>query len=85
MDKFFYHSPGLDSPIENAIAVTPSDSEDLEQVSRCIFIGAAGDLRVAMKGGGAPITIPVQAGLIPLRVSRIYAAGTTATGIVAGW
>lgn len=84
-DKYKDYLPGLESPIENAVAVTPDDEVDLEQATRCLIIGGAGILQVQMKGGGAPVPIPVQAGFNPLRVTRIYATGTTATNIVAGW
>ncbi len=67
-----------------AVAVTPSDSTDLEYTTRGLYIGVAGNLSVVMAGGDTVI-IPVQAGLHPLSVSRVRATGTTATGIVAVW
>ena len=73
-----------DGPAANAVAVTPSDSVDLAYVTRALYVGGAGDVSVQM---GATVSfIGVQAGsVLPIRVSRVNAAGTTATGIVALW
>jgi hypothetical protein len=72
-------------PARNAAVVTPSDSNDLTFVTRGIYVGVAGNIAVIMSGNGGPVTIPVQPGLQPLAVSRIYSTGTTATGLVAVW
>jgi hypothetical protein len=68
-----------------AAAVTPDDNNDLAYVTRGIYVGVAGNLVVNMSGNGGPVTIPVQAGLHPLAVSRILSTGTTAAGLVAVW
>jgi hypothetical protein len=65
-------------------AVTPDDNTDLASETRGIYVGVAGNLSVVMIGGDT-VTIPVQAGLHPLAVSRIRSTGTTATGLVAVW
>lgn len=75
----------LDVPGESAYAVTPSNSVDLAFPTRGIYVGATGDVRVNMVTTGTAIDfLSLAAGVLhPLRVSRIYASGTTATGIVA--
>lgn len=71
-----------------AALVTPSNTEDLTAVTRGISFAAAGALKVDLVGGDT-ITIPsgaLAAGIIhPLMVTRVYATGTGATGIVAYW
>lgn len=73
-------------PARNAVAVTPSDSADLANVSRGIIVGVSGNVSVNMSGSGSAVVIAMNAGTIyPLAVSRVRATNTTATGIVAVW
>ncbi len=78
---------GLDSPASNAAAVTPSDTVDLADVTRGVYVGVAGDVKVNMATSGTSIVFTaVAAGsILPIRVTRILATGTTATNIVAVW
>ena len=85
-DSFQKHSRSLTSPPEQAVAVVPADRTDLACVTRAIYVGGAGDLRVRMQGGAEVTFAAVPAGaLLPLRVKRVLAAGTSATAIVALW
>lgn len=73
-----------DGPADDAADVTPSDTVDLGAVTRGLYVGVAGDVAVIMKDGGAVTFSGLAAGVAhPLRVSRVKATGTTATGIVA--
>lgn len=73
----------LDSPATHATAITPNDSTDLANVCRAIWVGTAGDLKVTTVGGDT-VTFPaLTQGWHPLMVSRIWATGTSASGIVA--
>ncbi len=83
-NTFSSHSSGLESPGEHAFAVTPSDSVDLTYVTRGIYVGATGTLKVTMLGGEAVTFTGLAAGVIhPIRASRIWATGTSATTILA--
>lgn len=75
----------LDFPAQNAFIVIKSDSADLEAESRGLYIGGAGTLKVDMIGTGEGITFSgVTAGsVLPIRVSKVYSTGTTATAIIA--
>jgi hypothetical protein len=75
----------LFGPADNAAAVTPSDGSDLANFSRALFVGGAGAVKVDMVGGTTAVTLTgVVAGtVLPMRVSRVYSTGTTATNIVA--
>jgi len=81
-DTFKNHLTGLRDPIESATEVTPNDSADLSIVSRAIYVGVAGNLRVTMLDGSI-VTFSVGEGWHPIRVSRVWATGTTASAIVA--
>lgn len=72
------------APAQNAEVVTPHDSDTLAQVSRALYIGVAGDVTVQMAGTGTAILFKsVPAGtVLPIRVTRVNATGTTATTMV---
>jgi hypothetical protein len=77
-------------PAVHAAAVTPSDTVDLTNASTALFLNAtAGQtLTVIMLGGETGILFTFVAaftGFVPLRVTRVMATGTNATGIVALW
>lgn len=75
---------GVDWPSQDAEAVTPSNTVDLVNVSRALYIGGAGTVVVNMAKSGTIISfVGVPAGtVLPIRVSRVRATGTTATNIV---
>lgn len=74
----------LESPANNAGAVTPSDSVSLGFVSRALYIGTQGDLKVRTVGGDDVTFVGVQ-GILPVRVTHVLATGTDASDIVALW
>jgi hypothetical protein len=75
------------APYTRAVSVTASDSNDLAETTRAIHIhaGAASTpIKVTMAGDTTAVTLNLQTGFIyPLRVSRIWATGTTATTLIA--
>jgi len=86
IDPFTTYGVRPESPAINAAAVTPNDAADLTTASRAIYVGGAGNLTVVMLGGATITFTGVAAGTIyPLRVARVRATGTTATGLVALW
>ena len=85
-DTFHRHSRSLTSPPEQAAAILPADGADLGCVTRAVYVGGGGDLRVRMQGGAEVTLAAVPAGaLLPLWVSRVLASGTTATDLLALW
>lgn len=66
----------------SAASVTPSDSVDIAEVARGLWIGTAGTLKFSDLYGNE-VTTSVPQGLFPIAVSRVWATGTSATGIVA--
>jgi hypothetical protein len=72
------------NPASNALEVTPSDTVDLDNITNGLFITVDGDVVLQFADSGE-VTLPVTAGMIlPFRVKRVKATGTTAT-VVALW
>jgi hypothetical protein len=71
--------PGaMRNPYSGAAAVTPSDAADLPRApTRALFVGGSGTVVVTMEDGSANVLFTVQAGVLPLRVTRVWATGTT--------
>ena len=85
-DLYASNSPSLTSPAIDGQAVVPSNTALLTQVSRAIYVGAAGDISAELASGTQVTFTAVPAGMIlPLRLSKIRATGTTAQNIVALW
>lgn len=85
-DKYKSFSPHLESPAENASTITPNDSNDLTDFTRSIYIGGAGNLKIDTVAGDTVTLNGVVAGtVIPVRVQKVYATGTTATNLVGFW
>lgn len=77
---------GLESPAREAVAVTPDDAADLGNTSRSIYVGSTGDIAVHMVGESSSVVFKsVPVGILPIRVDRVLATGTTASDIVALW
>lgn len=77
---------GLNQPAHDGCEVTSSDKDDLPNVSRWIYVGSTGDVQVILMGGQTVLFTAVPAGtLLPIRVTRVMAAGTTASDVVALW
>jgi hypothetical protein len=71
-------------PYLNATAVTPNDSADLTYVAYALVCAVSGVVEVNTYGGQTSVVVPITAGIpLPLLVTRVLAASTTATGIVA--
>ena len=75
-------------PMVNGNAVTPSDDTNLAYATRGLLVGVAGDVKVTFlgqAGGGEDVVLGnLAAGVIHrIQVTRVWATGTAATGIVA--
>jgi hypothetical protein len=82
-DRFASHAPSLTGPASSGFPVSPSDSLDLPEITRALYIGSGGELTVAMASGQVLRFEAVPDGaLLPLRVSRVYATDTSAEAII---
>lgn len=82
-DPFKNTTPDLLSPAVSLLTVTPSDSNDLPDGARALWIGTPGDVSVTdIKG--STVLLKGAVGMIgPFRIVRVNATGTTAGDIVA--
>ncbi len=84
-DAFQSHSPSLQSPALRLAAITPDDAADLAQCTRALNVAVSGTVRVTTVGGDTG-DLYIAAGVaFPVRVQRVHATGTTATGIRGLW
>ena len=65
-----------------AASVTPSDTGALSGV-RGLYIGTGGDVKVDMEGGSAvTFSNAIGGSILPIRATRVYSTGTTASNIL---
>lgn len=81
-DTFATFRSGLESPVCHVLNTTPDDNADLTYVSRALNVATSGDVRVTTLGGDVATVHIAAGGAFPIRVTRVWATGTTATGIL---
>jgi hypothetical protein len=70
----------------HATAVIPDDDTDLASATKGLWVGGTGDVKVTMFGGEAVTFVAVPAGTyLPICVTRVWDADTTATDLLALW
>jgi hypothetical protein len=74
---------GQSSPAQNAVSITPADS-DLATAVRALYIGSAGNVAVILSGDTDAVTfVAVPAGtVLPITVKQVRLTNTTATNII---
>jgi len=70
------------SPVTGAFVITPDDATDLAEVTLSLYVGTAGAAKLTMFDGSVVTYANLAAGRHPLRVRRVWATGTAATGLV---
>lgn len=67
---------------EGAFAITPHNTNELPFVTKRIYVGGTGDVRVTLLDGSAVTFVGVPAGtFLPVRAFKVLTA-TTATNLV---
>lgn len=76
-DNFAGEATTLNSPAVNCLSITPNDSADIANVSRALYVGAAGDVKITT-GAGDTVTIKsaTAGSILPIRVRRVFATGS---------
>lgn len=83
-DRFTGVQDAFAGPYRKAEVVTKSDTVDLTNVSRALWVGGAGNVIVIMQDGTQVTFTAVAAGtLLPICISRVMSTNTTATSMVA--
>ena len=71
------------APAGGAFAITPDDNNDLAIVTRGLYVGTAGNIKVTMANGDAVTITALAAGIVhPLRVKRVWSASLTAGSVM---
>ena len=83
-DRYAGYAGSLDDPASFCRNIAPSDSEPLPEVSRAIYIGAAGAVRLVDASGNIAVFEGLVGGsILPVRAQQVLSTGTTATCLVA--
>lgn len=83
-DPFRGDATSISDPITSGADVTPDDGADLAYVTRGLMVSASGDVAIAFPNGQTLTLTSLAPGQVyPFRAARVYATGTTATGIKA--
>ncbi len=80
-DAFSGQSRSMNDPAVTVFDILPDDATDLPQVTTALNVASPGTVRVTtVDGSTSDLSIhPGQA--FPLRATRVWLTGTTATGI----
>lgn len=79
----FKPASGANRVPEHAVVITPSDSVDLTNTTRSIWVGVAGNIKVDMMGGETAVTYSnVPVGRFVGAFTRVYSTGTTASSLI---
>lgn len=81
-DPFANYTPGLESPAIHAVEIVPDDSTDVATPTRALNVAVDGMVRVTTLGGDTVSLFVAAGGTFPIRAQRVWATGTTATGII---
>lgn len=79
--------PDMDDPFMDAEQITPSDTVELENYTRGVWIGVGGDVVMILAASGTAVTFKnIPSGtMIPMVIRQIKLTGTTAQNIVGMW
>lgn len=83
MSSESHYQSSLTGPAVEGFSIAPSDQITLNRLTRALYVGGTGDLRVTLAGGHTVTFRAVPAGtVLPVRASAVLATGTTATDIL---
>jgi hypothetical protein len=80
-DKFETYNPAPSVPATQIIEITPDDATDLAWVTSALNVSTTDTVRVTTQSGTTSDVTISPGNAFPLRVTRVWATGTTATGI----
>jgi len=82
-DRHTNRAASLTGPAGHGFAITPDDDNDLERPVRALYVGNAGSIAVTFASGTEVVLNGVAGGtVLPIRVVRVRATGTTAGALV---
>ncbi|QDZ10718.1 spike base protein, RCAP_Rcc01079 family [Devosia ginsengisoli] len=82
-DRYDGYSSSLAGPVGHGFAIVPDDGADLAEITRALYVGVGGSLSIVLQSGAELTLQGVAAGtVLPLRVRRLKASGTSASAVV---
>lgn len=83
-DTFQNSTDSLISPAQYCFVIAPSDTGELERVTKAIYVGQGGDVTLRALDNDADVTFRnvASGAILDVRVSAVRSAGTTASSIV---
>ena len=85
-DRFRTFADSVEAPARRVAVVTPNDTADLGEVGKALYVGTGGDLAVIAADAIADAAVVFRnlpsGALLPVRVRRVAATGTTAADLV---
>ena len=83
MINYSGRSAAITASARAGFAVAPHDEDDLPFETRGLYVGSSGDIVLHLASGDEITLANVPGGtVLPLRVRRVVATGTTATQLV---
>jgi hypothetical protein len=83
VDSSWLGAGGAQNPARHATAISPHNSNELSYITRALYVGGAGDVKVTMQGGEEVTFVGVLAGtLLPIKVRKVFSTGTSATDLI---
>ncbi|MCK5600853.1 hypothetical protein KAR91_03230 [Candidatus Pacearchaeota archaeon] len=69
---------------DNAVAITPSDTDDLSVLIKRLYIGVTGAIKIDTASGDTVTFVAVPVGVFDpgCRIKRVYSTGTAAGSII---
>lgn len=81
LDPFATDPVTLTTPACDVEEIVPDDGTDLTHVTKALNAATAGSVRVTTEAGTVAEIFLAAGAVFPLRVRRVWATGTTATGL----
>jgi len=73
----------LNDPIADGFVISPHDTNPLPKLTRAIYVGGDGDIKLELKGGTTLVYKGLKAGtMLPVRARVVLATGTTASNLL---
>lgn len=80
-NPFSGRAPSLNGPVNDIVPVTPNDGVDLADVAVAIYVETGGTLTVTTEAEQIRTVTLSDNAILPVGVRRVFATGTSASGI----
>ncbi|MEM6635720.1 MAG: hypothetical protein AAF667_07490 [Pseudomonadota bacterium] len=81
VDEFLGLARTQTSPSVDISDVTPDDANDLPRVTIALNAATPGRIRITTLSGSTSDIVVAAGTVVPIRATRVWATGTTATGL----